>query len=137
MAVSITRINPHRWILGSSMLCERIENPEVKPSNAIIDWQDGDNTFYLRKRTADDMSGGDAEIDRIPVGGTSAAVWCLGENSFCKLHAWCEGLELEANTIRFVGEKAPEVPIPEAVYSWIDHDLNRTFLIAKRVGGQT
>ncbi|KPM39857.1 hypothetical protein AK830_g6710 [Neonectria ditissima] len=137
IAVSITRISPHGWILGSSMLCERIENPEVKPANVIIDWQDGGNTFYLRKRTANDMSGGDAEIDRIHVGGTSAAVWCLGENSFCKVHAWCEGLELEANTIRFVGDKASEVPVPEVVYSWIDHDLNRTFLITKRVRGQT
>ena len=34
-------------------------------------------------------------------------------------------------------EKASDVPIPEIVYSWIDHDLNRTSLITKRVRGQT
>ncbi|KAK1767778.1 hypothetical protein QBC33DRAFT_537354 [Phialemonium atrogriseum] len=45
--VSITRISPHQWILGSSMICERIKNPEPKPENAIIDWQDGSNNFYL------------------------------------------------------------------------------------------
>ena len=76
------------------------------------------------------------EADRIHVGGISSAVWCLGNNTFCKVHAWCEGLELEANNMRFVKEKAPEVPIPELVHTWIDHGLNRTFLITKRVEGQ-
>ncbi|POR32989.1 Uncharacterized protein TPAR_06804, partial [Tolypocladium paradoxum] len=56
-----------------------------------------------------DLLGGDAEVDRIHIGGTSAAVWRLGENAFYK----CEELELEANTIRFVGEKALEVPVLE------------------------
>ncbi|KND88703.1 hypothetical protein TOPH_06604 [Tolypocladium ophioglossoides CBS 100239] len=136
ITVSVTRINPHRWILGSSIICETIKNPEAKPVNAIIDWQAGGNTFYLQKRTANDLPDGDTEIGRIHVGGTSAAVWCLGENTFCKAHAWCKGLELEANTIRFVREKASEVPVPEVIYSWIDYDLNRTFLVTKRVRGQ-
>lgn len=137
ITVSTARIGPHRWTLGSSTICERIGNSEAKPASALIDWQDGSDTFYLRSRTPNDLSGGDSEIDRMHVGGTSAAVWCLGENAFCKVHAWREGLELEANTIRFVEEMAPEVPVPEIIYSWIDHDLSRTFLITKRVKGQT
>ena len=121
------------------MVCEKVDNAGSKPLNAVADWQDGDDTFYLRERTDEDsLSGGDAdaEIDRVHVGGTSAAVWYLG-NAFCKVHAWCKGLELEANTMRFVRKKAPEVPIPELVYAWIDHNLSRTFVITKRVGGQT
>ncbi|KAK4143388.1 kinase-like domain-containing protein [Dichotomopilus funicola] len=134
---SISRTSPGRWTLGSLMICEKVDDPESKPADAIASWQDDDGTFYLRKSSANELSGaGDVESDRIHVGGTSGAVWCLGKDAFCKVHAWCEGLELEANTMRFVREKAPSVPIPELVHSWIDHDLNRTFLITKRVPGQ-
>ncbi|KAF9768343.1 hypothetical protein IL306_014377 [Fusarium sp. DS 682] len=75
-------------------------------------------------------------MDRIYVGGLQQLSG-LGENAFCKVHAWCKGLELEANTLRFVCEKAPEVPVPEVIHSWIDRELNRAFLITKRVRGQT
>lgn len=47
-----------------------------------------------------------------------------------------EGLEFEANTIRFVRQNAGEMPVSEVVYTWIDHDLNRTFFIMKLVRGQ-
>lgn len=120
------------------MVCEKVDDPESKPTDAIASWEDADGTFYLRKSSANELlgGGGDVESDRIHVGGTSGAVWCLGKDTFCKVHAWCEGLELEANTMRFVKEKAPDVPIPELVHTWIDHDLKRTFLITKRVPGQ-
>ena len=103
--------------------------PESKLADAVAHWQDGHSTFYLRKSSANEfkLSWGDAETDRIYVGGTSSSVWALGDNAICKVHAWCEGLELEANTMRFVAEKAPEVYIPELINTWIDHDLNRTF----------
>lgn len=135
--VSVARTNSCRWILGSLMACEKVDDPESKPADAIAEWQDSGSTFYLRQSSANELLKGDVEADRIHVGGTSSAVWCLGGNAFCKVHAWCEGLELEANNIRFVRENASEVPIPELVHAWIDHDLNRTFLITKRVGGQT
>jgi aminoglycoside phosphotransferase (APT) family kinase protein len=35
-----------------------------------------------------------------------------------------------------VAEKAPEVPVPEVIYTCIDQDLNRSFLVMKRVEGQ-
>lgn len=139
ITVSITRVRPDRWNLGSSIICEMIKIRDAKPADAIIHWQDSGNTFCLRKitGTTNDLSVGDAEIDRIHVGGTSAAVWCIGENAFCKVHAWCEGLEPEVNTIQSVKRMAPKVPVPEVIYSWIDHDLKRTFLITKRVRGRT
>jgi hypothetical protein len=123
------------------MVCEKVDDlSHSKPADAIAGWQDGDGTFYLRKSSASELpGGGDVEADRIHVGGTSSAVWRLGKDAFCKVRAWCEGLELEVNTIRFVGERnaALEVPLPELIHSWIDYDLNRTFLITKRVCGQT
>lgn len=119
------------------MICEQIPNAERKPAGAMTSWQDGDSTFYVRQKTAHDTSGGDAEIDRIHVGGTSAAVWLLGENAFCKAHAWREGLQLEADNIRFVQTHAPGVPVPDILFSCIDRDLNRTFLITRRAKGRT
>ena len=32
-------------------------------------------------------------------------------------------------------ERAPEVPTPEVIYSWIDRALDRTFLIIRRMSG--
>jgi hypothetical protein len=120
------------------MVCEKVNNGELKPADTVADWQDGDSAFYLRKRLANGLSGGgDTAAGRVYVGGTSSAVWCLGASAFCKVHAWVEGLELEANALRWVREQAPEVPIPELIYSWTDHDLSRTFLITKRVNGET
>lgn len=65
------------------------------------------------------------------------SVWLIGTNTFCKVKAWCEGLEPENDTIRIGARKAPCIPVPEVIYSWVDHDWNRSFLILKRVGGQT
>lgn len=125
-------------MLGSSIICESVENRKSKPANAIVDWQDGDRTYYLYESTANSSAlAGDEEIDRIHLGGTGAAVWSIRNNAICKVHAWCEGLELEANTIRFVRQSAEEVPVPEVIHTWIDHDLSRTFLITRRVSGQT
>lgn len=134
---SVARVHPRRWALGSSMICEMSTTSAFKPADAVVDWQDGEKTFYLRRATANDLSQGDPEIGRVHVGGTSAAVWALGDNAFCKVHAWCEGLELEANTIRFVQETAPEVPVPEVLYSWVDRDMSRAFLITRKVRGKT
>lgn len=135
--VSVARVNPNRWILGSSIICESVEDQKLKPTNTIVNWQDNGRTFYLQENTDSSTLAGDVEIDRIHFAGTSAAVWSIGNNVICKVHAWCEGLELEANTIRFVREHAGELPIPQVIHTWIDYDFNRTFLIIKRVSGQT
>lgn len=92
--------------------------------------------FYLRKNTESLALAGDSEIDRIQLAGTSAAVWSIGDSAICKVDSWCQGLELEADTIGFVRQYAEEVPVPEVVYTWIDHELNRTFLITKRLSGE-
>lgn len=95
------------------------------------------STLYLRKNTESLALAGDSEIDRIQLAGTPAAVWSIGDSAICQVDSWCEGLELEADNIRFVRQYAEEVHVPEVVYTWIDHELNRTFLITKRVSGET
>jgi len=125
-------------MLGSSKICERAST--TNPSNTITSWEDGEEgTFYLRERVETDPSLPENSIATglVHQGGTSAAVWNIGTSAFCKVKAWCEGLEPEDDTIRFVARNAPGIPLPELVYSWVDHDWNRSFLILKRVRGQT
>lgn len=52
------------------------------------------------------------------------------------MKAWCENKELESDTIRYV-EKKTSIPFPNIIYSWIDTEWNRTFLILKPVVGRT
>ena len=138
IGTSVHCITPDRWILGSSKVCERATTKI--PSNTIISWEDGEGTFYLRERVEEDdllLPENSIETGLVHQGGTSAAVWSIGSSTFCKVKAWCEGLESENDTIQFVARNAPGVPVPEVIHSWVDHDWNRSFLILKRVGGQT
>jgi aminoglycoside phosphotransferase len=67
--------------------------------------------------------------------GASSAVWAIGNKAFCKVKSWCPGLESEAQTIKFVKERCPQIPVPEVIYEYIDED--RSFLILGRVHGLT
>lgn len=134
---SVRYLTPGRWTLGSSKICERVTT--TNPSNAIVSWEDEEGTFYLRERVEDDLPSAEHSMKTglVHTAGTSAAVWRIGTTTFCKVKAWCEGLEPEDDTIRFVARNAPYIPIPEVIYSWVDYNWNRSFLILKRVGGQT
>ncbi|KAL2066500.1 hypothetical protein VTL71DRAFT_2571 [Oculimacula yallundae] len=134
---SVCRLTPKSWMLGSSIICERIT--ALVPPNAIASWQDNDNTFYLRERIDEDLSSpkDDFETGKIHEAGTSAAVWTTSPSIFCKVKAWVEGMELESDTIAFVKSNAPEIPVPEVVHTWIDRSWNRTFLLLRRVEGKT
>lgn len=46
-------------------------------------------------------------------------------------------MERESNTVAFVATTFPHIPIPKVIYSWVDEQLSRTFLILRRVQGQT
>lgn len=137
---SVKRINPHLWILGSSVICSKTTAGEAQPLNTIASWQDGDSTFHLLPRdqtllmTPDQ---GDSAIDRIQECGTGGSVWGIGNNVICKVKGWAEGRQLEATTISFVREVCPDVPVPEVLHSWIDRPFKRSFLIMKRVHAQT
>ena len=81
-------------------------------ANEIISWKDGDDILYLRDRVEGDaLSPEDGlETGLVHEGGTSAAVWSIGANAFCKVKAWHEGMKLESKTIEFIREKTPEIP---------------------------
>ena len=138
IGTSVHYLAPYRWMLGSLKVCERATT--ITPLDAIVSWEDGEDTFYLRERGGDDdllLPECNIRTGLIHHGGTSAAVWSIGSSTFCKVKAWCEGLESENDTIQFVAKNAPSVPVPEVIHYWVDYNWNRSFLILKRVGGQT
>ncbi|KAK0101109.1 hypothetical protein ONS95_012907 [Cadophora gregata] len=87
IGTSVRRLTPNHWILGSSKVCERITRPV--PSNVIVSWQDGDDTFYLCDQVDEDLllPQDGSETGLVHEGGTSATVWSVGSNAFCKVKA--------------------------------------------------
>lgn len=64
-------------------------------------------------------------------------MWLVGNEAVCKVHAWKKGLQLKSETIAFVREQAPTIPIPEVIYSWVDESIDRSFLIMRRIRART
>ncbi|KAL4933284.1 uncharacterized protein BDV17DRAFT_286960 [Aspergillus undulatus] len=50
---------------------------------------------------------------------------------------WTAGMEIESDTLAFVKDHAPHIPVPDVIYAWVDEKLSRTFLILRRVEGNT
>ncbi|PGG95484.1 hypothetical protein AJ79_10036 [Helicocarpus griseus UAMH5409] len=143
---SVLQPSPNRWRLGSRIECERIEREceqietQTPPAGVLAAWSDGECSYILREMSADSAAPESQdhvskEVYLVHEGGSSSAVWAIGKSAFCKVKSWHPSMGLESETIAFVREHVPQVPLPEVIYSWIDED--RTFLILKRVQGLT
>lgn len=101
-------------------------------------WADNNESYYLREITEKESSAEkEAIADFVYQAGTSSAVFAIGSNVICKVKTWCEGMDLESETLAFVAANFPHIPIPEVVDSWLDREQNRTFLLMKRVNAPT
>jgi hypothetical protein len=123
--------------MGSRFTCEKVTGKVSETSVAV--WEDTEKTYCLRQTTEKESlcDENNAFEDLIHQAGTSSAVWAIGTNVICKVKTWCEGMELESDTLAFLAGHFPHIPISEVIYSWLDRKLDRTFLILKRVEGQT
>ncbi|ERF71910.1 hypothetical protein EPUS_08226 [Endocarpon pusillum Z07020] len=137
MRNSVVKLNEQRFRLGSSMICEQTDVAD--PSSLLASWQDNGKTFILRKEAVHEynMLPSTSPANMVHEAGTSAAVWLLGKDTFCKVKGWCEGMEAESETIDFVRTQCPDIPVPEVIFSWIDTDWSRSFTLIKRVAGKT
>ena len=100
---------------------------------------DSDSRTVLRPQVEFDrfMPPSSSSATMIDWVGTSTGDWLVGDDMVCKVRAWCEGMQLEKDTIDFVKGHCPNIPVPQIIYSRIDHDWSRTFLIMKRMPGNT
>lgn len=120
--------------MGSKFLCKKATS-EI-PKAAVATWQEDDGQYYLTEAAS--LSSLEKAADSlIYQAGMSSAVWEIGTNAICKVKTWTQGMERESNTLAFVASRFPHIPIPEVIYSWVDEQLSRTFLILRRVHGQT
>lgn len=131
---SICQPRPDVWMMGSSIVCEKVT---VLPENVLTSWKDNEgHIFCLRSNEGTlPQQTTDAACGRIHNSGTSGAVWVIG-GLFCKVKAWVENMETEADTLRYV-RKRFDIPVPEIVYDWVESASSRSFLILKPVGGKT
>jgi serine/threonine protein kinase len=123
-------------MIGSSMICEKA-NVTVLPENVLTSWKDDQgHIFYLRPNEGTlPQQTTDTAYGPIHNSGTSGAVWEVG-GLFCKVKAWAENIEMEADTLAYVRERF-NIPVPEVVYHWVESASSRSFLIQKPVGGKT
>lgn len=131
---SIRQLRPDVWIIGSSILCEKIT---VLPDGILASWEDDKGNKYCLRHIDQIRCEQTTDSFCHPThsSGTSGAVWAIG-GAVCKAKAWVEGMETEAETLRYV-HKNFDIAVPEILYAWIDQSFNRSFLILKRIDGET
>lgn len=120
--------------MGSEFICEKALSE--LPEKAVVSWKDNDDTCYLRVADDEFLHESNAFEDVIYQAGTSSCVWAIGMNMICKVKTWCDGMEMESDTLASVAENFPHIPVPEVIFSWLDAKLDRTFLLLKRIEGQ-
>lgn len=120
--------------MGSSILCEIVT---VLPENVLTSWTDNQDHMYCLRSAPEALPQqmADAACGPTHDSGTSGAVWVIG-GVFCKVKAWVENMETEADTLKYVRERF-DIPVPEVVYHWVESTSSRSFLILKPVGGKT
>jgi hypothetical protein len=128
--------------MGTAVTCVRTKADATPPKDCLAYWLDGDYTLHLLPQhnstigTSEHLQD-NPEHKLIYQAGSGSAVWTLGNQAICKVHAWKENIQLEAETLAFIREHFPAIPIPEVLFSWIDKPMNRSFLIMKRIHART
>ena len=134
---SIKQISQSSWLIGS-MVCERTNTK--RPDNVIAAWEEDQHTYILRTPKDNEIASPPLTelsdtMKIVHEGGTLSVVWTIGRQVFCKVKIHIPNQESEANTIHFVQKVAPQIPTPDVIHTWTEHD--RSFLLLKRIQGST
>ncbi|GAB1203522.1 hypothetical protein APSETT445_002157 [Aspergillus pseudonomiae] len=132
---SVSKLGTDTYRMGSKFPCKKVTS-EI-PETAVATWKERDGHYCLFEGTGWNSSSPEAADGLIYQAGMSSAVWEIGYQAICKVKTWSEGMESESDTLAFVASRFPHIPLPEVIYSWVDKKLDRTFLILRRVQGQT
>ncbi|KAH6677628.1 hypothetical protein B0J14DRAFT_651524 [Halenospora varia] len=127
------------WSLGTFMLCEEFTS-EDSPYDALATWEDSGKKYCLRRRrtpiTTRTPPDGDYDTGSFHKFGETVCHWELSPNVFVKAKAWAPGLTLEMETITWVRQTFPEIPVTKGIYGWADPAWERSFLISYRAKGE-
>ena len=136
IVASVWPIGDGQWALGGSMLCERIADGASAPGDAITTWEDGQGVDYCLRPLTTRLPIPPYESNGTPYRKLKA-FFDIGHDVFIKVkYKAADDRNTEAEAMRLVRELAPSVPVPEPIYSWHDKELERTFLITRRVHGK-
>ena len=137
---SIWPIEDGKWAMGNLMLCERLSEGTEAPNDTIVTWQDSKGVTYCLRPRKD----GNPAPPYNPANGPviprhfTSALFEIGADVLIKVRYAPEGWpKTEGTALRLVREKAPDIPVPEAIHFWYDKEWIRYFLILRRVHGQT
>lgn len=124
--------------MGNLMLCERIADGASAPSDAITTWKDGHGVDYCLRPQTNRLpvpEYNEANKPAIPWN-WSAGIFEIGHDVLVKVkYAPVGWPNTEGQSMRLVRERAPSVPVPEAIHYWLDKEWDRYFLITRRVHG--
>jgi hypothetical protein len=128
--------------MGTAVTCLKTKADATPPKTSLAFWLDGDYTIHLLPQHNYTIGTNEHSQDKpdhklIYQAGSGSAVWHIGNSTICKVHAWKEGLQLESETLAFIREHFPTIPIPEVLFSWVDESINRSFLIMTRIHART
>ena len=136
--MSLIRTSPGVWSLGTFMLCE--EYTGDTPQDALASWEDSGKNYYLHRReaplTTRTPPEGDYDTNRFYDGWEAVSHWEFSPNVFVKSRAWAPGSTLEIDTIRWIQQTFPQIPVTDAIYGWVDPAWERQFLITRRMKGE-
>ncbi|KZF21032.1 hypothetical protein L228DRAFT_262100 [Xylona heveae TC161] len=132
---TIKQLAPNRWLLGSSLLCERHE-----PADISCAWTDIDGSGYslqtfdepVRSWTNPDPEGPIVCVRTF----YSSSVWRIGNSAYFKSCLWSPEIETEATTIEFVQQNFPNVPVPSIMKHYIDEKGQFSHLLMRTMPGE-
>ncbi|KAA6412399.1 MAG: hypothetical protein FRX48_03389 [Lasallia pustulata] len=124
-----------QWALGGSMLCERIADSVSAPSDAITTWKDGQGVDYcLRLTTRLPVPPYDDDNAPATPWNRHTAIFEIGCDVLIKVkYMAANERSTEAEAVQ---KLAPSVPVPEAIHFWHDKELERIFIITRRLHGK-
>ncbi|KAJ5847391.1 hypothetical protein N7455_011348 [Penicillium solitum] len=122
---SVVQTSHYTWCLGCTIEWDRISGSG--DMGAAASWKDGEHWYILRRVNSEQQPvttpTNSDEVRVIHEGGTVSAVWAIGNNAICKVYYWSSDITSECETVKFIQERAPKVPVPEVIYSWVDGNL--------------
>ncbi|KAG9686116.1 hypothetical protein KCU95_g11916, partial [Aureobasidium melanogenum] len=130
---SICQIGENRWLIGHDHICE-LREPSSSNDESIYHWQDPAGRTFQIRYTSSTLATSPTLIPPFYSAGGAAAVWEFA-GLIWKVKSWTTGIEHEAQTIGFVKDTFPSIPVPEIICHWTDE--KRSFLAMKRAPGET
>jgi aminoglycoside phosphotransferase len=128
----VSQIAENRWLIAQQRLCELVKSSP--PQDTIAHWSDrSGRSFCLRKAHLDATS---TPLQPFYAIGDEVALWDFA-GKIWKVKEITPKMELEGDTIKFVKNNFPGIPVPQVVCYWTDDSRQTSFMVMNRADGRT